>query len=122
MIRINNVHLPLDYNDETIKNKTAKELRIDKNSIKNISIFRRSIDARKKDNIYFLCTVDVNLSVNEDSVIRKFLDQSKEVNCSKAIICTSSGFTSSATGFAENRPIELIGKEKLENILSKAGI
>ena len=71
MIRINNVHLPLDYNDETIKNKTAKELRIDKNSIKNISIFRRSIDARKKDNIYFLCTVDVNLSVNEDSVIRK---------------------------------------------------
>ena len=58
----------------------------------------------------------------EDSVIRKFLDQSKEVNCSKAIICTSSGFTSSATGFAENRPIELIGKEKLENILSKAGI
>lgn len=71
MIRINNVHLPLDYNDETIKNKTAKELRIDKNSIKNISIFRRSIDARKKDNIYFLCTVDVNLSVNEDSIIRK---------------------------------------------------
>jgi len=58
----------------------------------------------------------------EDSVIRKFLDQSKAVNCSKAIICTSSGFTSSATGFAENRPIELIGKEKLENILSKAGI
>ena len=29
MIRINNVHLPLDYNDETVKNRTAKELRID---------------------------------------------------------------------------------------------
>ena len=71
MIRINNVHLPLDYNNETIKNKIAKELRTEKNSIKSISVFRRSIDARKKDNIYFLCTIDVNLSCNEDTVIKK---------------------------------------------------
>ena len=54
MIRINNVHIPLDYDNNVIKKKVAKELRIDKNAIKSISIFRRSVDARKKDNIYFL--------------------------------------------------------------------
>ena len=58
----------------------------------------------------------------EDSSIRKFLEQSKQLNCTKAIVCASSGFTSSASGFAENRPIELVGKDKLEVILSKTGI
>ena len=85
MIRINNVHLPLDYNDETVKNRTAKELRIDKNSIKSISIFRRSIDARKKDNLYILCTVDVNLSVNEDSVKKKKKNANQKIKkCGKS--------------------------------------
>lgn len=71
MIRISNVHIPLDYSDETIKNKSAKELRIDKNAIKSVSIFRRSVDARKKDNIYFLCSIDVELNINENSVLKK---------------------------------------------------
>lgn len=71
MIRISNVHLPLDYTDDTVKIRIAKELRISKNAIKNASLFRRSIDARKKDNIYFLCTVDAELNINEDSVLKK---------------------------------------------------
>lgn len=58
----------------------------------------------------------------EDAEIRQILDISKSLNCTKAIVCTSAGFTSSASGYAENRPIELIGKEKLEQILAKAGI
>jgi tetratricopeptide (TPR) repeat protein len=58
----------------------------------------------------------------EDTEIRTVLDTAKSHNCAKAFVCTSSGFTSSATGFAENRPIELIGKERLEAILAKAGI
>lgn len=71
MIRISNVHLPLDYDSETVKAKAAKELRISKNAVESATLFRRSIDARKKDNIFFLCTVDVKLSVNEDAVLRK---------------------------------------------------
>lgn len=58
----------------------------------------------------------------EDTEIRRVLDLSKQMNCSKAYVITSAGFTSSATGYAENRPIELVGKEKLESILAKAGI
>ena len=30
MIRLNNVHIPLDYNNEILKNKVAKELKINK--------------------------------------------------------------------------------------------
>ena len=71
MIRINNVHIPLDYSDETIRKKAAKELRIDINAIKSASIFRCSVDARKKDNIFFLCSIDIELNINEYSVLKK---------------------------------------------------
>ncbi len=58
----------------------------------------------------------------EDTEIRRVLELAKSLNCTKAYAITSTGFTSSASGFAENRPIELVGKEKLEAILQKAGI
>ena len=80
MIRINNVHIPLDYNDEIIRKKVAKELRVDKNAIINTSMFRRSVDARKKDNIFFLCTIDVELSTNENAILKKCKNTSKVIS------------------------------------------
>ena len=58
----------------------------------------------------------------EEPVVRNLVDQTKTNGCVKTIVCTSSGFTSSATGFAESRPVELISKEKLEQVLAKAGV
>jgi tetratricopeptide (TPR) repeat protein len=58
----------------------------------------------------------------EDDVIRRIADKVKKQNYAKAIVCASGGFTRSATSFAENRPVELVEKERLENILAQAGI
>lgn len=71
MIRISNLHIPLDYNDATIIHKVGKALRVSPNAIQSATVFRRSIDARKKDDIFFLCTVDVTLRQNEDAVLRR---------------------------------------------------
>ncbi len=57
----------------------------------------------------------------EDTVVRTALDEVKSKNCSKGFICSSSGFTRAAVGAAENRPVELIGKEQLESVLDKIG-
>lgn len=54
MIRISNIHLPLDYTSETVLNKAAKLINVDKKFFKSCTIFRRSIDARKRI-IYFSC-------------------------------------------------------------------
>lgn len=54
----------------------------------------------------------------EDSTVRDSLEKSKEKNCTKAYMIASSDFTRAATVFAENRPIELVGKQKLEALLS----
>ena len=58
----------------------------------------------------------------DDSVVRQALDELKGVNCSRAYIFSSSDFSRSARAFAESRPVELIGKEQLEQALKKSGI
>ena len=57
----------------------------------------------------------------DEAQIHKSLDQMKSVNSVKAFLFSSSGFNTAAKRFAENRPVELIEKQKLESLLSKAG-
>lgn len=58
----------------------------------------------------------------EDDVIRRIADKVKLQNYAKAFVCASGGFTRSAIAFAENRPVELVDKDRLEKLLAKAGI
>ncbi|MBQ3265883.1 MAG: FAD-dependent monooxygenase [Ruminococcus sp.] len=69
MIRINNIKLPLDYTDNDILRACAKELRISSEAITKASLFRRSIDARHKDDIRYITSVDVWLSVSEQAAL-----------------------------------------------------
>lgn len=71
MIRINNIQLPIDYTNESVRKKVVKELKIDKSCIKGCSIFRRSVDARRKDNVHFLASVDVELNIDENQICKK---------------------------------------------------
>ena len=77
MIRVNNLHIPLNYDDSAVRKKICRELRVENSAIKSVSIFRRSVDARKKDNIFFLCAVDVVLNTNEDAVLKRSKNASK---------------------------------------------
>ncbi len=71
MIRISNIRLPLDYTDETIRKKVCRELRISDSDLLGVTLSRRSVDARKKEQVHFLCSVDVRLTGKEDAVVRR---------------------------------------------------
>ena len=71
MIRVSNIHVPLSCSDDTLKKKVCRELKINDGAVKSLSLHRRSIDARKKDNIYFLCSVDIELYSNENAAVKK---------------------------------------------------
>ena len=58
-IRINNLHLSLDEDNSELKRKASKKLRISPNEIKELIIIKKSIDARKKNDIKFNFCVDV---------------------------------------------------------------
>jgi tetratricopeptide (TPR) repeat protein len=53
--------------------------------------------------------------------IRSILDDAREQNIPKAALVASGGFSRAALEFATNRPVELFGREKLQNMLRKAG-
>ncbi|WP_432666865.1 hypothetical protein R9X47_10970 [Wukongibacter baidiensis] len=70
MIRISQLRLGIDDNTEKLIKKASKVLNIKPNNIKKMSIFKESIDARKKGQIEFVYTVDVSVD-NEKRVLKK---------------------------------------------------
>lgn len=74
MIRVPEIKLSLDDNEERLKFELAKKLKISEEDIFSYRIFKKSIDARKKNNIQFIYTLDVDLK-NEDKVLHKFSKQ-----------------------------------------------
>lgn len=59
MIRINNISMKIGYTDAELEQKIKKILHVPK--IKTWSLFRRSIDSRKKNDIHYVISVDVSL-------------------------------------------------------------
>jgi len=69
-IRINNVILGIEEEIECLKEKTAKKLKINEKNISGLKILRESIDARKKRDIKFNYTVEINCE-NEEELVKK---------------------------------------------------
>lgn len=73
-VKINNINLGIDEPICDIKRKISKKLKISENSIRDLKILRESIDARKKDNIKFNYSVEVNIQ-DEKRILSKIKDK-----------------------------------------------
>lgn len=62
MIRIQQIKLPINHKENDLNKKIASILRLNEEQIDNIVIHRRSLDARKKNNILYVYTVDIYTS------------------------------------------------------------
>ena len=71
MIRINEIELSLDEDESQLKKKAAKILKINEKYIKKYTIYKKSIDARKKDDVHFTYSLDVNISLDEEQIASK---------------------------------------------------
>lgn len=65
MIRISELKLQLDSDENELRNLAAKALRCRPERITQLQIAKKAIDSRKKDNIFFVYNVDVNLDADE---------------------------------------------------------
>lgn len=61
MIRITQLKLALDHTKEELEHSIIKALKIHKNNLLNYMIIKQSIDARKKNEIKYIYTIDVVL-------------------------------------------------------------
>lgn len=71
MIRIRDIALPPGHSPQALRTAAAKALRLPSREIQTLQIARRSLDARKKERIQWIYTVDVTVSGREDRAIRQ---------------------------------------------------
>lgn len=71
MIRINEVKQSLDATKEDLFRSCKKILKIKDEQIVSMTIARQSVDSRKKDNVFFCYTVDVEVEGDEEKIIKK---------------------------------------------------
>lgn len=70
MLRITNFRVPI-ANDTSLTKMAAQRLKLPLQSIENVTIFRRAIDARRKNNITFVYSLDVRVNVAEGQVLAR---------------------------------------------------
>lgn len=68
MLRVANIKIDIDDSIDLVKKKLCKNLKINENDIKNFSIYKESVDARKKDKISLVYTVDIEVK-NEKRIL-----------------------------------------------------
>lgn len=75
MLRVNQITIKTDHSPEQLKRKAAEALHVPVGDILSLSIRRRSVDARKKPEIFYSYALDVSVR-NEAKVLHRF--QGKE--------------------------------------------
>lgn len=71
MIKITELKLPLGADDAELLSAAAKELRCSEKHIKSLEVTKKAVDSRKKDNIFFVCNVEAELDICEETVLRR---------------------------------------------------
>lgn len=74
MIRLNNIKISIDKGESILQSIACNILKIQKKEVKNFKIYKKSIDARNKEHIRFVYTVDLeieNESRFKDKIIKE---------------------------------------------------
>jgi len=66
MIRLTNIKLPLDHQEHELEQAILTKLSIKAVQLINFTVFKRGYDARKKNSIFLIYTLDVETNVNEE--------------------------------------------------------
>lgn len=71
VLRINELKLPLDADEGALRRAAAKELRLAAEKIVTLRISKKSVDARKKENVHFIYSVDVTIDGDEQALLKR---------------------------------------------------
>ena len=87
MIKLDQIKL--NVNDEALlKSIIAHKLKINPNAIKDYSIIKKSIDARKKPDIFYVFSIAVSLSSEDEKRILAKAKKDNNINAYKPIVYT----------------------------------
>ncbi|MBR5525111.1 MAG: FAD-binding protein [Clostridia bacterium] len=76
MLRITGISLPLSYTDGDLRRRAADLLGVAPGAITACELRKRSVDARKKEAVHFIATVDVTVE-GEEKLLRRHVKNNK---------------------------------------------
>lgn len=79
MLRLENIKIYEDLTEEEVVILACKKYKLDFKKVKNYSIYKKSIDARNKDNIFYNYTIDVKY-IGSAKNIKEVAEESFELN------------------------------------------
>lgn len=87
-LRVMDIHISLDYDEDTLKEAVSKRLSLSIDKIRSVNIYKRSIDARKKSDVHFVFTLDVVVSIHdninlEKAIVSPLKYEYKNIKCKK---------------------------------------
>jgi len=66
MLRLTDINLPLDHDEQALERAILSKLNIDKSQLLSFNLFKRGYDARNNKNIQLIYTLDVEVGSQED--------------------------------------------------------
>ena len=74
MLKITGLKLPLGFREGDLKRAAAKQLRLPESAIGQVRLCKKSVDARKKDNVHFVCAVEAAIQGDENRLLSRRRD------------------------------------------------
>lgn len=71
MLRLTEIRLPIDHDENDLKNAILDRLSISEKELTGFTLYRRNYDARKKTAIVFSYTIDADVS-DEEAILKRF--------------------------------------------------
>ena len=79
MLRISQLKLPVTHTQEQLEKKLLKMLRMSRKDLGQYYIRKRSLDARKKPELYYVYSIDVEIK-NEERVLKSMKGKVQKVS------------------------------------------
>lgn len=91
MIRINQMKMPLDHSRQSLAAKAARTLKIKEEQIRELTIVKQSVDARKKPEIWYSYVVDVSIDGREETLVHKLKNHNVTIHQERPYTCPEPG-------------------------------
>lgn len=76
MLQISGLQMGLDFTQQDLRTAAAKKLRVPESALLSVELSKKSVDARKKDRVHFVCSVTAQVDMDEGRLLRRVKDSS----------------------------------------------
>ena len=71
MILVRNLRIELNEDETSLTQRALRKLKLPESSLENIKLVKRSLDARKKNDIHYVCAAALSVRGDEDKIIAR---------------------------------------------------